>query len=136
MAKKRKPASASRTKRSPAPKRVAGAKHSGARTKGVHALLIVLAQDNATLDRVVTALIDLGIQTTVIESKPLSTVLRTELPIFSGLASLLPPTPDGRLLLSVTTATLADRAVRLLSGGDARPRFLGTIALRSLVTLP
>jgi hypothetical protein len=97
-------------------------------------LLVILASDTATLERVVSVLIDLGIGSSVLDAHPLSSVLRSELPIFSALASLLPPSPDGRLLVSLTTADLADRTVRLLErrpSGTKGP-LIATIALRSM----
>jgi hypothetical protein len=97
-------------------------------------LLVILASDTATLERVVSVLIDLGIGSSVLDAHPLSSVLRSELPIFSALASLLPPSPDGRLLVSLTTADLADRTVRLLERRPSGTRgpLVATIALRSM----
>lgn len=97
-------------------------------------LLLVLVSDARALEQAVAVLVDLGLAATVLESRPLSTVLRTELPIFSGLASLLPQAPDGRLLVSIASSALADRASRQLSRGEARarPTIVATIGLRNI----
>lgn len=79
------------------------------------ALLIVLARDASGLRGALEVLIDLGISATVIEAHPLSTILRKEVPLFSGLASLLPETPDGRLVLCLTSIDEAERAADLLA---------------------
>jgi len=72
-------------------------------------LLIVIASNPATLDDLVTALLDIGITGgTVVESKGLGTILREEMPIFAGLASMLPQNTASRVLISVTTRNLAD----------------------------
>jgi hypothetical protein len=86
-------------------------------------LLLVLATSPGALEDVVSTLIDLGIASTVLQTRALSSVLRDELPIFSGLASMLPLAPDGRLLMSVTAAPIAARALRLFAAarpGEAR----------------
>lgn len=127
-----------RTSRARAPRSSAKRtqRHEGARRgKGSPpVLLVILASDTATLERVVSVLIDLGIGSSVLDAHPLSSVLRSELPIFSALASLLPPSPDGRLLVSLTTADLADRTVRLLERRPSGTRgpLVATIALRSM----
>lgn len=130
MAKRSRKTASSRV-RAPRRRRV-GASRSAARATDRRVLLIVLVADAADLERVVSVLIDLGIAASVVESKPLSNVLRNELPIFSGLASLLPAKPEGRLVLSLTTAQDADRAAALLAAGIAEgPSLLvASIALR------
>lgn len=97
------------------------------------ALLIVLATNMAHLEEAVAVLIDMGLAATVIQTKPLTTVLREEIPVFAGLASLLPKMPESRLLVSITTTGLADRALRLLSKAaspDGHGLFVATVALR------
>ncbi|MBL8746429.1 MAG: hypothetical protein JNK58_08760 [Phycisphaerae bacterium] len=103
------------------------------------ALLIVLATSTSHLEDAVAVLIDLGIAATVIQTKPLSTVLRDEVPVFAGLASMLPRMPESRLVVSITTMGLADRALRLLSTGlqaDGHGLFVATIALRGFFGSP
>jgi hypothetical protein len=100
------------------------------------ALLIVLATTSAHLEEAVAVLIDMGIAATVIQTKPLTTVLRDELPVFAGLASLLPKMPESRLLVSITSIELADRALKMLSAEDSASRsglFVATVALRGFI---
>lgn len=124
---RRKRTSPSRT-RGRAPARTASP-----RTSGRPALLIVLATDLAHFEKSVTVLIDMGLAATVIQTRPLSSVLREEIPMFAGLASLLPRMPESRLLISITTTKQADRALAMLSSesGDSRDGiFVATMPLR------
>lgn len=128
-----------RTPRGDRPAAKVTQRHKGARRQKASppVLLLILASDTATLERVVSVLIDLGIGSSVLDAHPLSSVLRSELPIFGALASLIPPSPDGRLLVSFTTADAADRAVRLLERRPqgAKAPLIATIALRSMTGL-
>ncbi|MBX3353249.1 MAG: hypothetical protein KF684_09970 [Phycisphaeraceae bacterium] len=66
-------------------------------------LLIIIASSPTQLDDIITVLLDLGLPgATVIESKGLGAILRQEMPIFAGLASLIPDQTGSRLILSVT----------------------------------
>ncbi len=91
-------------------------------------LLVVLAANNTALEEAVPVLIDLGLATTVLHAKPLSSVLREEIPVFAGLASLLPQAPESRMLLSVTTAGTAAKALKLLSSSGGL--FIATLAVQ------
>lgn len=78
-------------------------------------LLVVIASNPSVLDELVTALLDIGITgATVIESKGLGTILREEMPIFAGLASMLPENTASRVLLSVTTRRFADAVIEYM----------------------
>lgn len=87
-------------------------------------LLVLIARTEDTFEPVLTALIDAGIAgATVIESRGLGAVIRSELPIFTGLAALLPPDTGGRVLISITSQTSIDTLLRHLQAlpVDARP---------------
>ncbi len=64
-------------------------------------LLIMVVASTAILDDVITVLLDIDIAGTVVESKGLMALLREEMPIFGGLASMLPETTGSRVVLSV-----------------------------------
>lgn len=66
-------------------------------------LLIMIVASTAILDDVITVLLDIDIAGTVVESKGLMALLREEMPIFGGLASMLPETTGSRIVLSVCT---------------------------------
>ena len=74
-----------------------------------HVLLIAIASSPAALDEMVTVLLDLGVPgATVIDSKGLGALLRQEMPIFAGLASLLPDQTGSRVVFSVATHEVAE----------------------------
>lgn len=73
-------------------------------------LLILIVRHDDALDELVTGLLDAGIHgATVIESKGLGQYLRQEMPIFAGLAALLPQTTGSRVVISLTTPVVIDR---------------------------
>ncbi|MGP1308908.1 MAG: hypothetical protein ACTS27_01770 [Phycisphaerales bacterium] len=88
-------------------------------------LLIVIASSPAQLDDVITVVLDLGIPgATVIESKGLGAILRQEMPIFAGLASLIPDQTGSRLIFSVSPKDKAQQFFDYLErefSGAARP---------------
>jgi len=66
-------------------------------------LLFLIVSDPGALDRLITLLLDVGITgATVIESRGMGAIIREEMPIFSGLAPLLPARTGSRLIVSVT----------------------------------
>lgn len=74
-------------------------------------LLIVIASDPDTLDELITGMLDVGLGgATVIESKGLGAILREEMPIFAGLAAMLPQRTGSRVMLSVTSPERAAEA--------------------------
>lgn len=71
-------------------------------------LLVIIMSDPRTFDAVVTMMLDLGLAGTVAESKGLMALIREEIPIFSGLASMLPQTTGSRVILSVAKPETAE----------------------------
>ena len=69
----------------------------GAHTSG-RVLVLMIVSDPGTLDRLITVLLDIGAPgATVIESKGMASIIREEMPMFAGLAHLLPErTGSGR----------------------------------------
>ncbi|MDX2114241.1 MAG: hypothetical protein SFZ24_01290 [Planctomycetota bacterium] len=98
---------------------------------GSPVLLILIVPSKTVLSELVPMLIDLGVDATILESRRLSTVLREDLPIFSGLASMLPDAPGGRLILSITDAAHAHSLTRTIEDANWRgpSPILATIAL-------
>ena len=79
-------------------------------------LLILIARTEESFDPLVTALLDANIQgATVLESRGLGTIIRSEMPIFAGLAALLPQSTGNRVVLSIATRTQIDDLMRFLS---------------------
>jgi hypothetical protein len=77
-------------------------------------LLVMIVANQGMLDDLVTAMLDLGIQGTIIESKGLMSLLRDEMPIFSGLAAMIPQRTGSRVVLSVTAAGEIDQVFSFL----------------------
>ncbi len=80
-------------------------------------LLVLIVASPGMLDEIVTILLDFGIGGTVVESKGLAAVLRAEMPIFSGLASLLPESTSSRIVFSLATRAQADKALDFIREG-------------------
>lgn len=78
-------------------------------------LVVMIASTPAMLDDLITSLLDIGMSgATILESKGMTAILREEIPIFAGLASLLPENTGSRVLLSATTRQQADRIIAYL----------------------
>lgn len=93
-------------------------------------LLLLIARTEESFDPVVTALLDAGITgATVLESRGIGAIIRSEMPIFAGLAALLPQATGSRVILSIATT---DRIAALMRYLDQLPRERRPIG----VTLP
>lgn len=69
-----------------------------------HRLVLLIARDEASFDSLVTGLLDIGISgATVLESRGIAAIVREDLPIFAGLAALLPTRTGSRVVLSLVT---------------------------------
>ena len=78
-------------------------------------LLVMIASDHAMFDDLITALLDIGLTgATVIESKGMGSILREEMPIFAGLAAMIPEHTGSRVLISVTTREQAEKVFQFL----------------------
>jgi hypothetical protein len=77
-------------------------------------LLVLIVGSAAAFDDVLTGLLDIGVAGTVIESKGLMALLREEMPVFGGLASMLPDNTGSKVVVSATQRFLADRVFDLL----------------------
>jgi hypothetical protein len=77
-------------------------------------LLVLIAKSHAVFDEIITILLDVGVSGTVIDSKGLMALIREELPVFTGLASMVPETTGSRVVLSVTTPANAEQLFEAL----------------------
>jgi nitrogen regulatory protein P-II 1 len=93
-------------------------------------LLVLIARTEESFDPVVTALLDAGITgATVLESRGIGAIIRSEMPIFAGLAALLPQATGSRVILSIAQP---ERIAALMRYLDQLPRERRPIG----VTLP
>jgi hypothetical protein len=94
---------------------VAEAGQDGGLSPDGRVLLVMIASDHAMFDELITAVLDIGLSgATVIESRGMGSILREEMPIFAGLAALIPEHTGSRVMLAVTTREQAGRVFQLL----------------------
>lgn len=86
----------------------------GERRGPARVLMVVIVPNTTVLDDVATGLLDIGVAGTVLESKGLMTLMREEMPIFGGLASMLPQNTGSKMIFSVTTVELAQSAFSMI----------------------
>lgn len=97
---------------------------------GAAQLLVLIARTEESFDPVVTALLDAGITgATVVESRGIGAIIRSEMPIFAGLAALLPQATGSRVVLSVAKPERIEALLRFLEQLPRERRPIG-------VTLP
>lgn len=108
------PEPTSRGEQAPGPESAA-ASSAPLKTGEGRVLLVMIVASGAIMDDLVTGLLDVGVAGTVIESKGLMALLREEMPIFGGLASMLPATTGSRVVLSVTQEGLAESVFTMLT---------------------
>lgn len=78
-------------------------------------LLIMIARNESALDELMTGLLDVGITgATIIEAKGMGAILRQEMPMFAGLASLLPQQTGSRVIVSAVAIHRIDRMERYI----------------------
>jgi len=78
-------------------------------------LLVLIASDPTTLDDLITTMLDIGVAgATILESKGMGAILREEMPIFAGLASMLPQNTGSRVVLSIATPSIVERLFTIL----------------------
>lgn len=77
-------------------------------------LLVIIVPNTKILDDVATGLLDLGLAGTVLESKGLMMLMREEMPIFGGLASMLPQNTGSKMIFSVAARGGADGALKMI----------------------
>lgn len=65
-------------------------------------LVLVLVENEKVLNEIVTGLLDAGVtDATVLNTRSLGSVLRQDMPIFAGVAKLLPESRGGRMIMAI-----------------------------------
>lgn len=75
-------------------------------------LLVLILTRPEQMDHVVTGLLDVGLAGTFVDARGLMAIVREEMPVYSGLASLLPDVTGSRMCFSQTTADAAERVLQ------------------------
>lgn len=79
-----------------------------------YVLLVIIVANPASFDDVVTGLLDIGVSATIAQTKGLMAFLREEMPVFSGLAAMMPEVTGSRIVFSATTRELAENVMRFI----------------------
>lgn len=107
--------------------------HSSVTTESV--VILTVARCETGFSHAVSALLDAGAKgSTVIEGRGLSSVLSNDFPVFAALSALLPPTVRSRVIVTVTTSTIAEsfgRFIRQLPS-DEQP-IVAVLPISSLI---
>ncbi len=91
-------------------------------------LLVLIAKTEESFDPIVTSLLDAGITgATIVESRGLTAILRLEMPIFSGLAALLPQSTGARMVFSVCSAADIARVEQAIARLPESQRPIGVV---------
>lgn len=77
-------------------------------------LLVLIVANPESFDDLVTGLLDIGVSATIVQSKGLMAFLREEMPVFSGLAAMMPDVTGSRIAFSVTGSDLAEQVMRFI----------------------
>lgn len=80
-------------------------------------LLVMIARSDAALDELITGLLYAGIRgATVLDSRGLGSILRQDMPIFAGLAALLPQHTGNKVVISLTSQSVIDSMKKFIDG--------------------
>jgi hypothetical protein len=91
-------------------------------------LLILIARNEASFDPLATGLLDVGITgATVLDSKGLGAIVREEMPMFAGLAALLPRETGSRMIVSITTTDRIEALRKFLDEMKPSHRPIGAV---------
>lgn len=87
-------------------------------------LVVLVVRSAESFDPLINALLDAGMRgATIVDSRGLAAVLRQEMPIFAGLAALLPQTTGSRMIVSIAACESVDALMRFIDEmpEDVRP---------------
>lgn len=87
-------------------------------------MVVLVVRSAESFDPLINALLDAGMTgATVVDSRGLAAVLRQEMPIFAGLAALLPQATGSRMIVSIATRDSIDALMRFIDDmpPDLRP---------------
>lgn len=88
---------------------------SNASAKPAQKLFIIILDRAELVDELLTGFLDIGVPgATVVESQGMGSIIRKDMPIFAGLASLFPDTTGSRVIFSVMPDPLVDEVFALV----------------------
>lgn len=78
-------------------------------------LFLIILDRAELIDDLLTGFLDIGVPgATVIQSRGMGSIIRQEMPVFAGLASLFPEHTGSRIILSVVPETMVDAIFALV----------------------
>ena len=91
-------------------------------------MVVLVVRSAESFDPLINALLDAGMSgATIVDSRGLAAVLRQEMPIFAGLAALLPQSTGSRMIVSVATRDSVDALMRFIDEMPADVRPVGAV---------
>lgn len=79
-----------------------------------HKLVFIILDDPQLVEELVMGLVELGVKgATVVESRGMGEIIRQDMPVFAGLASLFPETSHSMMVISVMPADLVESVYEL-----------------------
>lgn len=80
-----------------------------------HKLFVIILDQPSLVDELLTGFLDLGVRgATVVETRGMGSIIRQDMPIFAGLASLFPENTGSRMVVSVMAESLIDQVFALV----------------------
>jgi nitrogen regulatory protein PII len=78
-------------------------------------LMVIILDQPQLLDDLLTGFLDLGVPgATIVETRGMGEVIRTDMPVFAGLAALFPENTGTRMVMSVLPAALVEPVLKLV----------------------
>lgn len=78
-------------------------------------LMVIILDQPQLVDELITGFLDIGVKgATVIESRGMGQIIRQDMPVFAGLASLFPTATGSRMVMSVMPRSLVDPVYELV----------------------
>ena len=78
-------------------------------------LLLIILDRAELVDDLLTGFLDVGVPgATVLESRGMGSIIRQEMPIFAGLASLFPEHTGSRVIVSVLPESVIDKVYEVI----------------------
>ncbi len=91
-------------------------------------MVVLVVRSAESFDPLINALLDAGMSgATIVDSRGLAAVLRQEMPIFAGLAALLPQSTGSRMIVSIATRDSVDALMRFIDEMPADVRPVGAV---------
>ncbi len=84
-------------------------------SSGPTKLFVIILDKSQLVDDLITGFLDIGVRgATIIESRGMGEIIRQDMPVFSGLASLFGETTGSRMLMSVMPESMVEQVYQLV----------------------